>query len=129
MSAWTSRLWPGARLSSDFGSNTTFQPLGPLPESSTSSAGAGPGLVTSIGIEGSFPGAAASDGKLRLPRDVEHNLGVDVGVLGGRPHRHRILARLDRARRAHLEFDVLALPGVDRKSTRLNSSHIPLSRN
>jgi len=50
MSACTSRLWPGARLSSDFGSNTTFQPLGPLPESSTSSAGAVPVLVTSIGI-------------------------------------------------------------------------------
>src|SRR6202011_5311711 len=115
MSACTSRLWPGARLSSDLGSNTTFHPLGPLPESSTSSAGAVPVLVISIGIEDSLPATAvalnmppppaAGDGKLRLAGDVERHLGVDVGVLGGRPHRHRILAGLDRARRAHLEFD------------------------
>ena len=41
-----------------FGSKATFQPLGALLESSISSAGAVPVLVTTIGIEASLPASA-----------------------------------------------------------------------
>src|SRR5262249_57314061 len=47
-----------------FGSNSTFQPLGPEPDSSTCSAAAVPVLVTRIGTEASTPADALV---LRMP--------------------------------------------------------------
>src|SRR4029453_5355872 len=64
MRACTSLFSLGAMRSTVFGSNSTFQPLGPEPDSSTCSAGAGPVLVTRIGTDFSGPALALV---LRIP--------------------------------------------------------------
>src|SRR2546423_15608956 len=56
-----------------FGSKVTFQPLGAEPDSSTSSAGAVPVLVTRIATELSTPAVARVDN--RPPRPERSSLG------------------------------------------------------
>src|SRR5215470_8676069 len=64
MRACTSLVSLGAMRSTVFGSNSTFQPLGPEPDNSTCSAAAVPVLVTTIGTEVSAPALALV---LRIP--------------------------------------------------------------
>ena len=110
-----------------FGSNSTFQPLGAEPDSSTASAGAVPVLVTMIGIVVSLPAVAraleqavaAGELELRRAGDLQAELGGDGGVLGGGARRDLVLAGADRARRADLELDVLGLAGIERHRVEL----------
>src|SRR3712207_7180053 len=60
-------------------------------------------------------------------RDPQHARGEPLEVHRRRAARTRAPAGQGRARRSHVAPGVLELDGLDRKSTRLNSSHANIS--